>query len=205
MNMTKPWLKKAHLFSAILLIIFIVSHLINHLMILHSEEAHLQFMNVIRKIYRFPPIEILLYTALLFQSISGSALLWRKRKNLNNIWDKLQLFSGAYFIYFLVAHPAAVLYGRYVLNLDTNLYYGAVVLTIAPLYYFFTLHYGLAIVAFFVHTACAVRLKMQSFTGIKTSNVQSILIILFGVIIALKVLSELMKVAIPKEYLDVFK
>lgn len=144
-------LKKAHYFSGILLIGFIIGHLLNHMMIFFSVEAHLQFMDTYRKIYRFPPAEFLLIGSVLFQVFSGVRLIWLKWNHLKSTWDRLQIISGMYFIYFLVAHPAAVLVGRHVMKLDTNLYYGAAVLNVKPLSYLFVFHYGLAIIAFFTH------------------------------------------------------
>jgi succinate dehydrogenase/fumarate reductase cytochrome b subunit len=199
-----PWLKRAHHISGMLLIGFISIHLLNHLMILDSVQAHLDFMEVARKVYRFPPIEILLLMAVLFQVGSGSRLLWRKWKSVDTIWDRLQVYSGAYFIYFLIAHPAAVLFGRYVLHLDTNLYYGAAVLNIDPLYYFFALHYGLAITAFFMHTACVHRIKMSAYVSQKNATWQASALILTGILLSIIIVSHMMGMSIPPEYLEGF-
>ncbi len=198
------WLKHAHHISGVLLIGYISIHLFNHLVILHSVQAHLDFMEVARKAYRFPPVEILLFVAVLFQVVSGSTLLWKKWKSVNTIWDRLQIYSGAYFIYFLIAHPAAVLYGRYVLHLDTNLYYGAAVLNINPLYYFFVFHYGLAIAAFFVHTACVHRVKIQVYVSEKNARYQASAIVLVGIILSILLVISMMGMSIPHEYLKGF-
>lgn len=174
-------------------------------MLFHSEETHLQFMTIARKIYRFTPIEILLFVVVLFQLISGVLLLKNKWKDLNNVWDRIQFFSGAYFIYFLIAHLSAILYGRYTLGLDTNLYFGAAVLNISPMRYFFLFHYGFAIIAFFSHTACVHRKKMNAFVSRKTANVQSVLIICLGVTLAFVLIRKMMELIIPLEYISPFK
>lgn len=201
---SSPWLKRAHHISGLLLIGYISIHLLNHLMILYSVQAHLDFMEVARKAYRFPPIEILLFMAVLFQVGSGSSLLWKKWKSVDTIWDRLQVYSGAYFIYFLVAHPAAVLFGRYAWHLDTNLYFGAAVLNIDPLYYFFMLHYGLAIAAFFIHTACVHRIMMQAYVSQKNATWQASAIILVGIALSILIVSHMMGMSIPPEYLEGF-
>lgn len=205
MNSKINWLRSTHHFSGVLLITFIAIHLINHLMLFHSEEAHLQFMTIGRKFYRFTPIEILLFVVVLFQITSGVFLLKEKWKDLNNAWDRIQTYSGAYFIYFLIAHLSAILYGRYTLELDTNLYFGAAVLNISPMRYFFLFHYGLAIIAFFSHTACVHRIKIQAFVSRKTANVQSVLIISFGVALAFFLIRKMMELTIPREYIDPFQ
>ncbi len=199
-----PWLKRAHHISGMLLIGYISMHLLNHLMILDSVQAHLDFMEAARKVYRFLPVEILLLMAVLFQVGSGSRLLWRKWKTVDTIWDRLQVYSGAYFIYFLMAHPAAVFFGRYAMHLDTNLYYGAAVLHIDPLYYFFTLHYGLAIVAFFMHTACVHRIKMSAYVSQQHATWQASALIVVGIMLSTIIVNHMMGTPIPAEYLEVF-
>lgn len=196
--------KKAHHFSGILLIAFISTHLLNHLMILSSIESHIVFMDYYRKIYRFPPIEILLFCSLIFQIFSGGWLLRVKWKKVSTVWDKLQIYSGGYFIYFLIAHPAAVLFGRYVWNLDTNLYFGAAVLNINPLYYFFTLHYGFAILAFFVHVACVHRVKMKAYASERSVIIQSAFIIILGFILSVLILNYMIGIPVPEDYLRRF-
>ena len=198
----KAAIKKAHHFSGILLITFIVVHLLNHIMIFFSIEAHLEFMNVARKVYRHPVIEPILFASILFQVSSGCLLLWKKWRQADSIWDKLQIYSGIYFIYFLIAHPAAVLFGRQVWHLDTNLFFGAAVLNLNPLYYYFVFHYGLAIAAFFTHVACVHRIKMQAYTSQKNASTQSKIILAVGIVLAILIVSKMMDIPIPQEYLD---
>jgi len=202
--MTKPTLKNAHYLSGILLIFFILGHLLNHAMIFVSVEAHLQFMDAYRKIYRFPPVEFLLLGAVLFQVTSGTRLIWLKWRHVESVWDRLQIVSGMYFIYFLIVHPGAVMFGRYVLDLDTNLYFGAAVLNVKPLLYFFVFHYGLAIVAFFTHIACVHRKRMDRYCTIQAATYQSMLMMGLGVVLALLLVYHMMGIRIPSEYLTPF-
>lgn len=198
MNLT---LKKAHYFSGLMLIGFIIGHLLNHMMIFFSAEAHLQFMDAYRKIYRFLPVELLLISSVLFQVISGVRLIWLKWNQVEFIWDRLQIISGMYFIYFLVAHPAAVLAGRYVMKLDTNLYYGAAVLNVNPLLYFFVFHYGLAIIAFFTHVACVHRKRMDRYCSAQQATYQSMFMIGVGIVLSVLLVYNMMGIFIPPEYL----
>ena len=194
--------KKVHYISGIFLIVFITGHLLNHLMILVSPELHISFMEIFRKFYRLPPVEILLYMAVLIQVFSGTKLLRKKWNNVQSIWDRLQIYSGMFFIYFLIIHPMAVLYGRYIWHLDTNLYFGASVLNVNPLVYYFTFHYGLATIAFFTHMACIHRVKMQSYTSIHLAANQARLLIVLGLIISFLIVYNMMGIDIPKEYLE---
>lgn len=200
--MTHDTVKKIHHFSGLLLISFIAVHLLNHIMIFYSVDAHISFMTAFRKVYRFPPIEVLLLTAVLVQVISGSRLLYKKWKLKNDIWDKLQMYSGAYFIYFLIVHVSAVLFGRYVWHLDTNVYFGAAVLNIKPILYYFVFHYGLAILAFFTHVGCVHRKKMQAYTSLKHASNQGRALIFVGCALSILIIYHMMGMQIPPEYLE---
>lgn len=194
--------KKIHYFTGILLILFISGHVLNHTMILVSEELHLQFMATFRKIYRIPVVEVLLYAAVGVQLVTGGRLLWKKWRHTHGIWDKLQVWSGAFFLYFLVMHPLAVIWGRYVWELDTNLYFGAAVLNVKPLVYYFVFHYGLSIWAFFTHLACVHRVKMTRWVSVRSANVQATAMVIAGLVMAVLIVYNMMGMDIPQEYLE---
>jgi hypothetical protein len=156
-------MKKYHYFSAIVITTFALFHLFNHLTALHSIETHIYVNNLFRMVYRNPFIEMLLMLCVGFQVFSGISL-WRTRKgNTQNIFEKLQLWSGLYLSLFLVGHPIAVWVGRLSLHLDTNFYFGAMVLNVFPYCIAFFVYYALAIVSFFSHLAAVHYQKMQQY------------------------------------------
>jgi hypothetical protein len=193
-------MKRLHYFSGITISIFVALHISNHLMILKSETAHLEFMDVARKFYRHPIFETILFAAIVIQVISGIQLVRRKWNNMPTLFDKLQVFSGLYLVYFLVGHTLAVLVGRYNLKLDTNLYYGASVLNNYPAVFYYVLHYGLAIIAIFTHVACVHHKKMVSIAGSKQSLYQSWFVITTGVLLAIVIVYHMIGIVIPKTY-----
>lgn len=194
--------KKIHYFTGIFLILFIGGHILNHSMILVSEELHLQFMAAYRKIYRIPVVEVVLYLAVLIQVGSGGRLLWKKWRHTKGIWDKMQVWSGAFFLYFLLVHPLAVLYGRYVWELDTNLYFGASVVNIKPLVYYYVFHYGLSIWAFFTHLACVHRVKMRRFVSARSAGIQATVMVVVGLVMAVLIVYNMTGMDIPEVYLE---
>jgi succinate dehydrogenase/fumarate reductase cytochrome b subunit len=148
-------LRTLHGLSALLIAAYALVHLANHLVGLQGVQAHIAFMDAARKLYRNPFVEPVLLLAVAGQIVSGAILFirgWRERRGLVS-W--LQAGSGAYLALFLLNHVAAVLYGRAVLHLDTNFYYAAAGLHVAPFQYFFAPYYFLAVLALFVHLACA--------------------------------------------------
>lgn len=193
-------IKKIHYISGILLGLFIGLHIVNHLMIVNGADAHIIFMESIRKFYRNPFIEAFLLLAVVIQVSSGISLARKKWNHTPSIFEKLQLWSGLFFVYFLVSHTSVVLLGRYIFHLDTNLYYGASPLNNNPLKFYFIFHYGLAILAFFTHVGCAHHSKMKRFVGEKTAVNQSWIIMGIGIIITGVILFYMMHLAIPKEY-----
>ena len=115
-------LRRFHGLSALLLVAYAVVHIANHLAGLAGAEAHIAFMHAFRSVYRTPVIEVMLLAAVTFQICSGLTLVVRGWKQRQGFIPWLQAGSGAYVAFFLLIHVGAVLFGRTVLNLDTNFY-----------------------------------------------------------------------------------
>lgn len=196
--------KKIHYFTAILLILFIGGHLLNHAMLFISPEAHLRFMESFRKVYRLPVVEVLLYLAVYVQAVTGFKLLWKKWRRAKGFWDRLQLYSGAFLLYFLLMHTSAVLVGRYIWELDTNLYFGASVVKVKPFLYYYVFHYSLSVLAFFSHLACVHRQKMARYVSPRAAYWQAMALVAFGLAMGVLLVWRLLDVDVPKEYLDVY-
>ena len=130
-------MKLIHYYTGLTLSVFIGFHLLNHLLILHSEALHIRFMKSARKIYRNKFVESLLFLAVLLQVISGITLVIMKWNKVENYFDRIQIASGLYLSFFLLNHVMAVLRGRYILKMDTNIYYGAGVMNMWPQKLFF--------------------------------------------------------------------
>ena len=198
-------LRKIHYSSGIILSIFIGLHLFNHLFSIFGADKHIELMNTLRLFYRNIFAESVLFMAELFQIVSGIRLFRFKRKLASSFYDKLQLLSGLYLAVFLVFHTAAVLGGRFLLQLDTNFYFGAAGLNTFPFNLFFVPYYGMAIISFFGHISSFHFLKMKhTFLGY-TPGVQSRAIFVFGILLTVAILYGLTNHfnghSIPAEYL----
>ena len=148
-------LRRVHRASALLLVAFACAHIGNHLWALRGAAAHIELMDGLRLVYRHPLVEPILLAGAGFQCISGWGLVvlgWRRRTG----WVAwLQASSGAGLATFVLVHVASVLYGRWVLRLDTNFYFAAAGLHAPSGAWFFGLYYFLAVVALFTHLGCA--------------------------------------------------
>ena len=197
-------MKRLHYFSGITLSIFIAIHLVNHLMSLMGELAYITFMDQMRLIYRNRLVELVIFSAVLIQIITGVKLFLQKRKTVRGFFAKLQIWSGLYLAIFFLIHVGAVLMGRFVLNLDTNFYFGVAGLNTFPFYLFFAPYYGLAITAFFGHIAAIHSIKMKREILGLSVVLQSKIIVALGIILSITILFGLTNgfsgVAIPEAY-----
>lgn len=154
-------LRKPHGLSALLLAAYAIVHITNHLVGLAGIEAHIAFMHAFRSVYRIPPVEAILLAAVAFQIYSGLTLVVRGWKQRQGFIPWLQAISGAYLAFFFLNHVGAVLFGRTVLNLDTNFYYAAAGFYVPPFQFFFAPYYFLAVLAMFSHLGCALYWRLQ--------------------------------------------
>ncbi|AFM11195.1 hypothetical protein [Turneriella parva] len=150
-----------HRASAVVLLIFILPHIANHLMALTGIETHIAAMRQLRAVYRFAAVEVLLLAAALLQVVTGLVLAYHGRHKRLGFWPRLQTWSGIAIATFLLQHVPAVMVGRYLQQLDTNFYFAAAVLQGGLHKYYFFPYYFLGLTAVFVHLAAALRLRMQ--------------------------------------------
>ena len=179
-------------------------HLFNHLYSLFGANAHIELMGSLRTVYRSIIAEIILLFAIIIQIVSGIKLFLKKRKNVSTFFDKLQIWTGLYLAFFLVIHLSAVLSGRFILNLDTNFYFGVAGLNTFPFNLFFMPYYGLAITSFFGHLSAVHSKRMKNnIFGIQPFK-QSYGILIIGIVLTLIILYGLIngfnRVEMPKEY-----
>src|SRR5690606_3896573 len=148
-------------------------------------------------------VESILLFAVLVQIISGLKIL--RVKTPGATWfEKLQSLSGIYLAMFFLFHIGAVFVGRFILDLDTNFYFGVAGLNTFPFNLFFGPYYGLAILAFFGHLASIHNKKMKrNLLGLKP-KIQSVAILVLGfvaiVVIFYGLTNQFQGVIIPREY-----
>ncbi|RIH65795.1 hypothetical protein D1164_09085 [Mariniphaga sediminis] len=197
-------MKQVHYILGLTITSFIAVHLFNHLLSVLGVDTYMAFMDKMRLIYRSKAGETVLLTAVVIQIISGLRLFFAKRKRVDGFYEKLQIWTGLYLAIFLIVHVGAVLTGRYILELDTNFYFGAAGLNTFPLNLFFIPYYGAAILSFFGHVAAIHYLKMKREVFRLSVTQQSRFILLTGIIVTIVVLYGLTNgfqgVEIPKAY-----
>ncbi len=197
-------MKKIHYYSGVFLSIFIVLHFTNHLFSLISPERHIEIMELVRPLYQNIIIEPLLFLSCIVQIVAGVSLVKHKRKNVANGFDRLHIYSGIYLGFFLLVHPTAILAGRYYFNVDTNFWFGAMVVNISPLYFFYVPYYFLGIFSFFTHVACIHRKRVTQLEWKVNADQHAKIILGIGVIVGLLILAGFTNffqgLTIPDEY-----
>lgn len=149
-----------HRTSGAILGTFLLAHMVNNLMALAGAAAHKQVLDILRVVYRLPPMEVLLIACVLVQVGSGLHMLRQGWRRWHKGLRRAQFLSGAGLAYFLLAHVSAVMVARGVLGIDTDLkfavggYYPSSMfrLLLIP-------HYAVGLVSLAVHAACVLRRK----------------------------------------------
>ena len=198
-------LVKAHRAIAVGLGVFIVSHLGVHLTAIGGPENHIKALTSVQGIYRNWIVEPLLVLAILAQIFIGAKLVWRRwRLPQKGFWGWVQILSGGYLALFLLIHSSAALTTRYLVGLETNFYWAAATLNIAPLQLFFAPYYTLGIVSVFAHLGAAIY-----FGRSQKSCFASWVILGIGIVTALAIVGAFggvfYDIQIPPNYIEYFE
>lgn len=200
---SKMNIRTLHRTSAILLVAFACIHIANHLASLWGVPSHIAFMQVARSIYRQFAVEIVLLSCVAFQIGSGLWFVIRDWKQRHGVLPWLQAASGAYLAFFLLVHVGAVLYGRSVLQLDTNFYFVAAGFHVPPNQFFFAPYYFFAVFALFTHLGCAAYWQLRAASRITRTISVAVLMVIGSIVSLLIVLSlagMLQPVEVPTKY-----
>lgn len=197
-----------HRFSAVLIGSFILIHLFNHSLIFIGIQAHINFMDSLRTVYRNPLVESALLLCVLYQVGSGLYFVWSRRGQRRGFIERAQAMSGLYLAYFFLNHVGAVLYGRIVADLDTNIFYGIAGFHESPYHLYFIPYYFLAVVAIFVHLAAAFHWLSRNGLGDLVRARLAYLIMTVGVLFAASLMMGfsglLGDIQIPPEYRAIY-
>jgi succinate dehydrogenase/fumarate reductase cytochrome b subunit len=196
-------LRIIHKYSALGIVAFSAVHITNHLVSLINIQSHIAFMDIARNIYRQPVIEGLLLLCVVFQATSGLWLLIRGWKQRHGFVAWLQAISGSYLACFLLVHVGVVLYGRAILQLDTNFYFAAAGFHVPPNQFFFVPYYFLAVLALLTHLACAAYWSLLGMSA-KLRALALVLPMLVGALVSLLIVlslaGQLQPVDVPSKY-----
>lgn len=174
-----------HYWSGLLLAVFILAHLANHLAVLGGIPAHLALMATLRAVYRQPVVEAILLLAVLVQAGTGLRQAAQLRRLALEPAARVQLWTGLYLAFFLLVHTGAVLTGRGYFGLDTTVYFAAAGLNTWPFSLFFVPYYLLAVGAVFGHLAAVHVRKGAAAFGARAARRQAWVLAGLGAVVGL--------------------
>lgn len=146
-------MKSLHFASGIIISIFVITHLYNHILAYYGPDYHIKFMENARLVYRHRLVEIILLFSVFTQLLTGLILFYKGLNKYKTLFDKIQDYSGLYLSFFFSAHISAILVARYA-DINTNFNYGHGAMNTYPQYIIFIPYYSLSIICFFAHVAC---------------------------------------------------
>lgn len=198
-------LKFFHRFLAIILGLFLSAHFLVHMSAIWGIEIYFKFFTPVQMVYRNKFIEPLLVIAFLSQVYVGIQLLKRCWKNpRKRFWHWMQLLSGIYLAGFVLLHIAAALATRLVFGLETNFYWAAGTVNLAPIKYLFVPYYFLGLLSVFAHLSAAVHLRWRSH-----GKTIAPIILAGGTIVAGLIVTTyaglFYEIDIPREYLEYYR
>lgn len=201
-------LTSIHKISGSIIALFVVFHLVNHLVGLGGIGDHLQFMDALRVVYRNIFVESVLLLAVCLQIFSGVKFVFDGWRTKRGLVSRVQAYSGLYLAFFLLNHVGAILVGRFVLQLDTNYYFAIAGIHVQPFQYFFIPYYFLAVVAVFSHLGCALYWLIRRSSS-KLALQLLVLVVVLGcvcsLLIVLAMSGAFYAIEVPAEYKSIYK
>lgn len=163
-------LKQFHRISGVIIAVFLVLHLSNHLFALGGPALHISIMKYFRMVYRFPPVEVMLLLCVTIQITSGLRLVFTKGFRKQPLYVIVQAVSGIYLSLFLINHVRAVLLARYEWHVETDFYFASGVAVHYPEKLFFIPYYTLSVLCAFMHIACAHYARRMALAAVSISS-----------------------------------
>lgn len=194
--------RQLHRANAVVITAFIAMHLGNHLTAWGGIAAHRTAMESLRAVYRNAYAEPVLITVLVIQIAAGMALLrHQSASDRIGFWAKTQRISGITLAIFLIMHTGAALSARWLAGVDTNFYWPAGTLVLAPLKFWFLPYYLVALIAFAAHISSALH-----FNGWRKTSWTMLAIGPFAaLIVVLPFTGALYAIELPQAHQDYFE
>jgi hypothetical protein len=148
--------------ASMILLLFVLPHIVNHLAGFWSGTAHIELMKAARHVYRDDIVQPVLLAVIGFQILSGTVLLRRRLTLPSDFLGTLQTMCGAYIGIYFLAHMTAVFAARYagtdtnwnwLTNNDTGMLVSLSSLRLIA-------HYWVGPIAIVTHLACGLRMVL---------------------------------------------
>ena len=187
-----------------LMLAFLAAHLVNHLALVFGQATHIQLMDQLRVLYRFPILEALLIWVIARQVWAGIKQMRRFGPLKSKGRYRVLVWSSLNLIFFLIIYLSAVAGGRWVLGLDTNIFFGGAGINVWPYALIFHTYYFLAAFCVLAHLGTVIWLRQRAAAPIFADQFYKgslALGLIVAVLINLSLSGVLSDIVIPEAYL----
>jgi succinate dehydrogenase/fumarate reductase cytochrome b subunit len=209
-------MRKFHKFNALIIIVFAVAHIGNHLFFVGGPKIYNQVQDALNAVYRFPGIEQILLLSITMQTGVGLVLVVRSLRQKprrkfwqRDFWEKAQIISAVVFAVFIIEHLYALALVRWFTDLETSFYWPASVMSGPPFTYYFIPYYFLGVLALFTHIGIGLRYwavdagqqKLGDYIGIGAITLGAIC----SAVIVLALYGTFYEINLPPEWINYLK
>lgn len=178
--------KNLHRASALILSVFVLAHIGNHVAGVFGLEAYFRYLTAVRQIYRHPIGEPILLGLIIIQMITGIAItiaafqLRERRKFLS--W--IEIVAAWLFFLFITIHLASIAVTRFYFELETDFLWVATMMRPGTLQPYVIAFHFLGIVVVTAHMGIGFRYLLTAVGLRRTGNVVAAVIAAAGVVAA---------------------
>ena len=175
-------MKTLHRITAILLLLFILAHIGNHVAAAFGPKTYNSYLATVRIVYRNPIIEPLLITLVGIQMISGFNLIIKsfQRDAKRSLLSWLEFFSAIVFVLFIVIHLSAIAVTRFYFEIQTDFYWVAEMFRAGALQPYIIGFHFLGIMAVTVHSGIGIKYLFDAMGLGKNGRTVAVSIIAVG-------------------------
>jgi hypothetical protein len=184
----------------VLLAVFILFHLLNHLSLAAGSDVYHLVMSAFRAVYRARFAEPVLLFVVAVQVVASILLIHDRLSGFLARRD-WKLICEIYLAIFLTTHVFAVLWARLRLGLDTNLWFGAAGFHVWPWMVLFVPYYGLAVVAYAAYFGFA----LKKLTGLDAPLPAAVMGAIAAAAIITLMMGVIVDMPVPEDYLASYR
>lgn len=180
-------MKALHRASALLLSVFVLAHIGNHVAGAFGLETYFKYLTAVRAAYRSPVGEPILISLVAAQMITGLGLMIIsfQRPEPRKLLSWIELVAAWLFLLFITTHLASIAVTRFYFELETDFLWVATMMRPSPLQPFVIGFHFLGIVVVMTHMAIGFRYFLSAVGARRLGNYVAILFAVAGLIAAI--------------------
>jgi len=165
-------MKSLHRASALMLSVFVLAHIGNHVAGLFGLEVYFRYLTAVRQVYRHPIGEPILIGLIIIQMNTGLAITVSafQRRERRKLLSWIEIIAGWLFFLFITIHLASIALTRYYFEMETDFLWVATMMRSSPLQPFVIAFHFLGIVVVTTHMGIGFRYLLAAIALPRTGN-----------------------------------